>query len=65
MLNLRASYCFDPRWELFARITNATDRRYESYGAIATDMFWAGATHVRFVAPGAPRTKAAGIRTTF
>ena len=73
LLNLRASYRIDPHWELFARITNAANRRYESYGAVATDLFpngrqvepRDGADHARFVAPGAPRPIAAGIRATF
>lgn len=72
LLNLRASYRIDRHWELFARIGNVTGRRYESYGAVATDMFPNGrqlqaqdAAHARFVAPGAPRTVAAGIRATF
>jgi outer membrane receptor protein involved in Fe transport len=73
MLNLRASYRLDAHWELFARITNVGDRRYESYGAVATDLFPHGrqvtrpgdAEHARFVAPGAPRSMAAGIRATF
>jgi outer membrane receptor protein involved in Fe transport len=73
LLNLRASYRLDPHWELFARITNVANRRYESYGAVATDLFpngrqvepRDGAAHARFVAPGAPRSIAAGIRATF
>jgi outer membrane receptor protein involved in Fe transport len=39
LLNLRASYRLNAHWELFARITNVGDRRYESYGAVATDLF--------------------------
>ncbi len=73
LLNLRASYRLDAHWELFARVTNVGDRRYESYGAVATDLFPHGlqatqpgdAQHARFVAPGAPRSMAAGIRATF
>ncbi|MES2758665.1 MAG: TonB-dependent receptor [Pseudomonadota bacterium] len=73
LLNLRAAYRLDPHWELFARITNVANRRYESYGAVATDLFPNGrqvqpgdtAAHARFVAPGAPRALAAGIRATF
>ncbi len=76
LLNLRASYRFDLHWELFARVSNVGGRRYESYGAVATDMFPNGlqlhaqggqvaAAHARFVAPGAPRAMAAGIRANF
>jgi outer membrane receptor protein involved in Fe transport len=66
VLNLRASYRFDPHWELFARAGNVSNRRYETYGAIATNVFEpADAGHARFVAPGAPRTVAGGIRANF
>lgn len=73
LLNLRASYRLDAHWELFARVANVADRRYESYGAVATDFFPHGrqveqpddAAHARFVAPGAPRSIAAGIRASF
>lgn len=73
ILNLRTSYRLDARWELFARVSNAFDRRYQSYGAVATDLFPHGqqvtspgqAAHARFVAPGAPRALTAGLRATF
>lgn len=73
LLNLRASYRLDAHWELFVRVTNVGDRRYESYGAVATDLFPHGrqamqpgdAVQARFIAPGAPRSMAAGIRATF
>jgi outer membrane receptor protein involved in Fe transport len=66
LLNLRASYRIDRHWELFARVGNVAGRRYETYGTVATDLFGsAGAGHSRFVAPGAPRTLAAGIRASF
>jgi outer membrane receptor protein involved in Fe transport len=76
LLNLRASYRAGKHWELFARINNVTNRRYETYGAVATDLFPNGrqlrpqdgpvdAAPARFVAPGAPRSAAAGIRANF
>ena len=76
LLNLRASYRLGPHWELFARINNVTNRRYETYGSVAADLFPNGrqlrpqdgpvdAAPARFVAPGAPRSMAAGIRATF
>ncbi len=73
LLNLRASYRPDQRWELFVRVNNVADRRHESYGAVATDMFPNGqllrpqdeAATARFVAPGAPRTVTAGLRYHF
>jgi outer membrane receptor protein involved in Fe transport len=76
VLNLHASWHPAPGWELFARVGNALNRRYETYGAVATDMFPNGRLlqpHVeaeepalaRFVAPGAPRSLAAGVRWRF
>lgn len=76
LLNLRASYRPDRNWELFMRVNNVADRRYETYGAVATDMFPNGrllqpqdgaveAGPARFVAPGAPRSVVAGLRYHF
>ena len=60
-------------WELYARIGNLFGRRYETFGAVARDMFpdghlatpSEGAAMVRFVAPGAPRSVLAGLRYRF
>jgi outer membrane receptor protein involved in Fe transport len=76
LLNLRASYRLRQQWELYARVNNVFDRRYETFGAVATDFFPNGrllrpqdgpadAANARFVAPGAPRSIAAGIRYGF
>lgn len=76
LLNLRASFRAGTQWEFFARIANVLDRRYETFGAVAPDLFPAGgqlkphegpvdAEHSRFVAPGAGRTFVAGARYTF
>ncbi|MRX11755.1 TonB-dependent receptor plug domain-containing protein [Pseudoduganella sp. FT25W] len=74
LLGLHASYQPAPKWELYARVTNATNRRYESFGAVAVNMFPNGAlwqpgaddpAQARFVAPGAPRAVAAGLRYRF
>jgi outer membrane receptor protein involved in Fe transport len=76
LLNLRASWRLAPGWELFARASNVLDRRYETYAAVATDMFPRGQllrphaaavqpAPARFVAPGAPRLLAAGLRVRF
>lgn len=76
LLTLRASYRPAPRWELFARLSNVLDRRYETFGAVAPDLFPHGqlirphdepgdAANARFVAPGAPRTLVAGLRYRF
>jgi outer membrane receptor protein involved in Fe transport len=76
LLTLRASYRPDQHWEWFARINNAANRRYETYGAVALDLFPNGrllrpqdgpvdAALARFVAPGAPRSVVAGLRYHF
>jgi outer membrane receptor protein involved in Fe transport len=57
--------------ELFARVTNLFDRRYASYGALAETQFDAQGNYTGeardavFVAPGAPRAFAAGMRVRF
>jgi outer membrane receptor protein involved in Fe transport len=76
LLNLHASWRPAPGWELFARASNVLDRRYESYGMVAPDLFPGGGLlrpheargellNARFVAPGAPRMLAAGLRYRF
>ena len=76
LLTLRLSYRPATNWELFARVSNVFDRRYESFGAVAPDLFPRGqllqphveegdAAHARFVAPGAPRVVTAGLRYRF
>ena len=76
LLALRLSYKPQPNWEFFARVNNAANRRHESFGAVAADMFPGGqlasphgaggeAELGRFVAPGAPRSISAGLRYRF
>ncbi len=73
LLHLRASWHPAPGWEVFARVNNVFDRRYESYGTVAEDVFPGGRPlapgaddePARFVAPGAPRTFVAGLRYRF
>jgi outer membrane receptor protein involved in Fe transport len=66
LVNLRASYRINKHVEVYARVTNLFNRRYETYGQIAEDVFPNGtllqphinpqdAASARFVAPGAPR----------
>lgn len=73
IFNASISYKSEGRWELFGGISNLFDRRYETYGALAVDMFPGGrlaqphagtdgADIARFVAPGAPRTISIGVR---
>jgi outer membrane receptor protein involved in Fe transport len=71
VLNLRASWKPAPGWELFARVGNATDRRYASYGALAETVFDAQGVYTGderaalFVAPGSPRSVQVGARLAF
>jgi len=66
LLGLQASYRPNEKWEWQVRINNATNRRYETFGALAADFFSTGqAQEARFVAPGAPRTVTAGLRINF
>ncbi len=70
VLNLRASW--KPPTvkglEVFARVTNATNTRYQSYGAVAETVFDAQGRYTGneadawFVAPGAPRAFNVGLR---
>ena len=66
LLRLQSSYRPNEKWEWQVRINNVTNRRYETFGAMATDFFSTGqAQEARFVAPGAPRTVTAGLRINF
>jgi outer membrane receptor protein involved in Fe transport len=71
-VNLRAAYQVNKHFEIYARVANVFDRRYETYGQIANDMFPNGnllQPHVApadsasalFVAPGAPRSFWLGV----
>ncbi|MBD8530374.1 MULTISPECIES: TonB-dependent receptor [unclassified Massilia] len=76
VLALRASYKPTRQLEFYARINNALDRRYETYGVLAENMFPDGqlvqpalgtgeAEDARFVAPGAPRSFSIGMNYKF
>lgn len=76
VFNLRASYRPEKRLELFARVNNVFDKRYETYGVLAGDAFPNGnlvQPHIeaedvgdaKFVAPGAPRAVVVGLRYRF
>ncbi|HEX5634190.1 MAG TPA: TonB-dependent receptor, partial [Gemmatimonadales bacterium] len=73
VVNVRASW--RPRgggdaagWEVFARVGNLFDRRYETFGALAETVFdptgtsTVPARDAVFVAPGAPRSVFVGVR---
>jgi iron complex outermembrane receptor protein len=63
VLNLHASYAFDPRVSVFARIDNVFDRRYVTFGVLgdATSVFPAFGDP-RFYGPGQPRGAWLGVR---
>jgi len=66
LLGLQASYRPNEKWEWQVRVNNAANRRYETFGAVATDLFSSPQPlEARFVAPGAPRTVTAGLRINF
>ncbi len=66
LLGLQANYRSNEKWEWHVRINNLANRRYETFGAVATDAFTGGQAQLaRFVAPGAPRSLAAGLRVNF
>lgn len=68
LVNLRAAWQVRPGVELLARVSNALDRRHESYGALASTVFNAqgaytgSARDALFVAPGTPRSLFIGLR---
>jgi outer membrane receptor protein involved in Fe transport len=75
-LNLRAAFKPSRQLEFYARINNALDRRYETYGVLAENLFPGGQLaqpalgsgepeDARFIAPGAPRSIQVGMRYTF
>jgi outer membrane receptor protein involved in Fe transport len=73
LTNVRIDYRPTERLTAYLRVNNAFNRRYETYGAIGTDIFPNGkqlAPHLaaadaavaKFIAPGAPRSFFAGVR---
>ncbi len=71
LLHLRAAWRISPGIELTARLQNALDRRYETYGALGSTVFDAAGqftgndASALFIAPGTPRSLFAGIRFTY
>lgn len=70
IFNLRAAWKPQgaPGWEVFAKVNNVFDRRYETYAAVAETLFSPTGAYVGdesdavFVAPGAPRAVFVGVR---
>jgi outer membrane receptor protein involved in Fe transport len=76
VVNMRATWTPRERLQLYARVDNIFDRRYETYAAVAEDLFPGGELarpHVapveegpaRFVAPGAARGFTLGMRLSW
>ncbi len=71
ILNLRASWRPNPQWEFYLTVNNATDKRGQSFGALAETVFNANGSFngegrdALFVGPGAPRSVFAGLRLRF
>lgn len=71
LLHLRAQWQATPALTVVARMQNALDRRYETYGALAETSFDAqgrftgNEEDALFVAPGAPRSLWLGLRLKF
>ncbi len=69
VVQLRSRYRLDGAVELFLRVDNVLDSRYETFGALAeVDIELAeapGASDPRFLSPAAPRTVLGGLRVRF
>lgn len=70
LLHLRAIWRAATGVEFFVRLNNVTDRRSASFGALAQTQFdalgqFCSARNALFVAPGAPRSLALGVRAGF
>ena len=66
IFNLNTTYTVQKGFEVFGKIDNVFNRRYETYAMLAADNLSDDAqTLSKFVAPGAPRTYMAGLRYKF
>ncbi|WP_207224990.1 TonB-dependent receptor [Rivibacter subsaxonicus] len=71
ILNLRASWQPSKSWELYVKLNNATDKRSQSFGALAETVFNADGSFngddrdALFVGPGAPRSVFVGLRLRY
>ncbi len=66
VVNLRASYAWSQHLELFARLDNALNTRYESFGLLGEDprelLDELPDARPRYLSPGAPRAVWVGLR---
>jgi len=64
---LSTTYTVQKGFEVFGKINNAFNKRYETYAMLASDNLYDSTSQTlsKFVAPGAPRTFMAGLRYRF
>jgi outer membrane receptor protein involved in Fe transport len=70
VVNARASWQVTERWQAYLRVNNVLDKRFETFATGNQDPFPRGVAvqpgqdlgNARFVAPGAPRSLALGLR---
>ena len=66
IFNLNTTYTVQKGFEVFGKINNLFNTRYETYGMMAANNLYSDEqTLSKFVAPGAPRTFMAGLRYRF
>ena len=66
IFNLNTTYTVEKGFEVFGKINNVFNTRYETYGMMAVNNLYSDEqTLSKFVAPGAPRTFMAGLRYRF
>lgn len=67
LFNLKSTYEVQKGFEVFGKIDNVFNKRYETYAMLAVDNLYDNndQTVSKFVAPGAPRTFMAGLRYRF
>ncbi|MFN6101916.1 MAG: TonB-dependent receptor, partial [Burkholderiales bacterium] len=71
LFHLNTTYTVQKGFEVFGKIDNVFNKRYETYGMLAGNSLTTTGgspdqqTLSKFVAPGAPRTYMAGLRYKF
>ena len=66
IFNLNTTYTVQKGFEVFGKINNVFNNRYETYAMMAANNLYSDEqTLSKFVAPGAPRTFMAGLRYKF
>jgi outer membrane receptor protein involved in Fe transport len=67
LFNLKTTYAVQKGFEVFGKIDNVFNRRYETYAMMGENNLYSSTeqTLSKFVAPGATRTYMAGLRLKF